>query len=65
MGTLTTGLVQLGLSTLAGDFIGEVLKTIMYLGLIVCAFAIGSKLRSRHDAKMPVQEQEADTEVTH
>lgn len=43
--------VAMGPEVLAGDFIGELLKFIVYLAVIVCAFVLGSKLRKYVDAR--------------
>lgn len=48
----------MGPATLAGDFIGESIKFVIYLALIVCAFTLGSKLRKSVNAKKAAKEQE-------
>ena len=42
---------SMGPAVLAGDFIGESIKFVIYLAVIVCAFTAGAKLRKHVDAK--------------
>lgn len=53
----------MGPATLAGDFIGELLKFIIYLALIVCAFTLGSKLHKSVSAKKAAKETDSVTEA--
>ena len=48
----------MGPATLAGDFIGEAIKFVIYLALIVCAFVLGSKLRKSVNSRKAAKDSE-------
>lgn len=60
---MNTVLLTLGTQTLVGDFLGELLKFIMYIAIIACAFTIGFKIRKSVDAKKSVKESTSQDEI--
>lgn len=48
---MLVALSQMGPATLVGDFIAETIKVVAYLLVIVCAVALGAKLRKSRDSK--------------
>lgn len=58
MDIMSIAAAAMGPATLAGDFIGEAIKFVIYLALIVCAFVLGSKLRKSVNSKKAAKESE-------